>query len=82
MNKDKRKNKMSNSKIGVAVVGTGSRAYYVVKNLLNDSDGNVEIRRVFDPDMAVAKESVAHWGGQQKFVKIIRVLLIQMILIG
>jgi predicted dehydrogenase len=54
---------MSNGKIGVAVVGAGQRAYYVVKNLLNDSDGNVEVKRVFDPDMEVAKESVEHWGG-------------------
>lgn len=49
-------------KIGVAVIGTGTRAYYVVQNLLNDSDGNVEVRRIFDPDLKVAKESVEHWG--------------------
>jgi predicted dehydrogenase len=49
-------------KIGVAVIGTGTRAHYVVKNLLNDSNNNVEIRRVFDPDKKVAKESVEHWG--------------------
>jgi predicted dehydrogenase len=57
-----KENKMTDKKIGVAVIGTGSRAYYVVKNLLNDSHENVEIKRVFDPDKKVAEESVEYWG--------------------
>ena len=37
-------------KIKVAVIAAGSRARLVVKNLLRDSERNVVIASVFDPD--------------------------------
>src|SRR5574344_2045788 len=45
-------------KIRIAVSGAGSRARGVVKNLLRDSGGNVEIVSVFEPDQAVAREAL------------------------
>ncbi|MCK5844615.1 MAG: Gfo/Idh/MocA family oxidoreductase [Victivallales bacterium] len=50
-----------NKIINVAVVGAGSRGNGVTKNLLNDSEGNVKVLTVFDPDNAVAKKTVENW---------------------
>ena len=41
-----------NQKIGVAVVGTGNRGRGVVGRLLKDSDHNVRVAAVYDPDAA------------------------------
>lgn len=55
---------MSNKKkiINVAVVGAGGRGNGVTKNLLKDSEGNVKVLSVFDPDKDVAKKTVENWG--------------------
>jgi len=53
---------MKNKKIGIAVIGAGGRAHGVVKNLIKDSNGNVDIKRVFDPDKKVVAETVKSWG--------------------
>ena len=53
---------MSENKIiNVAVLGCGSRGRGVTNNLLRDSKGNVKVMAVFDPDKAVAKETIEHW---------------------
>ncbi len=53
---------MDNKKIvNVAILGTGNRASYVVKNLLNDSEKNVKILAVYEPDKKRAAEMIAHW---------------------
>jgi predicted dehydrogenase len=54
--------------IKVAVIGGGSRGRGVVGNLLKDSDGNVDIVALFDPDMEVAEKTVEVWG--EKKVKL------------
>lgn len=48
----------SDRKIGVAVIATGGRSRGVVNNLLRDSNGNVEIKAAFDPDMKLAEDSI------------------------
>lgn len=48
--------------IHVAVIGAGARGCGVTKNLLNDSNGKVKIRSVFDPDKDVAKKTIETWG--------------------
>ena len=50
-----------NKPIQVAVLGCGSRSSYVVKNLLRDSGGNVNIAAVYDPDPEVVKSALAAW---------------------
>lgn len=46
-----------NGKIRIAIAGAGNRARFVVRNLLEDAEGAVEIGAVYDPDCAVAEES-------------------------
>ena len=41
---------MEEKKVKVAVIATGNRSFWVVKNLLKDSNGNAEIAAVYDPD--------------------------------
>ena len=48
-------------KIGVAVLGTGSRGRGVVGNLLRDSQGGVEILAAYDPDKTVMAETIEVW---------------------
>ncbi|MBQ8755783.1 MAG: Gfo/Idh/MocA family oxidoreductase [Lentisphaeria bacterium] len=48
-------------KIKVAVLGTGGRSRCVMTNLLNDSDYNVEIVSVYDPDMELAARMTEEW---------------------
>jgi predicted dehydrogenase len=48
-------------KIGVAVMAGGGRARGVVQNLLRDSNNNVEVLSVFDPDKEVAKNALEYW---------------------
>lgn len=43
---------------GVAVLGAGNRARYVVKNLLNDSHGAVRVISAFDPDRALLEDTL------------------------
>ncbi len=50
------------AKVGVAILGAGGRGRGVVKNLLRDSKGDVEVVSVFDPDRKEAERSLAHWG--------------------
>jgi predicted dehydrogenase len=50
-----------NKIINVAVIGAGSRGRCVIRHLLHDSKGNVKILSVFDPDNAVAQESLDTW---------------------
>ena len=45
---------MGNKKISVAVIANGSRATCVVRHLLKDANGGVEIAAVYDPDKEVA----------------------------
>ncbi len=53
-------------KIKVAVIAAGSRARVVVKNLLRDSERNVVIASVFDPDQAVMEEAILqHWNSPE-----------------
>jgi len=47
--------------INVAVIGTGARGSAVTQNLLNDSQGNVKVLSVFDPDMEIARETIEKW---------------------
>ena len=44
--------------IKIAVVGCGNRSRDVIKHRLKDSEGNVKVVAVFDPDNAVARETV------------------------
>ncbi len=55
---------MTNKKVGIAVIGAGGRAHFVVNILLKDSNGNVDIKRVFDPDKEVAAKRVESWGSK------------------
>lgn len=48
-------------KIKVAVIAAGGRSKYVVSNLLRDSERNVEIVSVYDPDKEVAKDALEQW---------------------
>ena len=47
--------------IGVAVIGTGARARCVVGHLLEDSEGNVKIVSVYDPDAAEMDYACGVW---------------------
>ncbi len=47
--------------IGVTVLGAGGRARGVVKNLLRDSNRDVRVLSVFDPDRAEARKALAYW---------------------
>lgn len=49
------------SKIGVAVIACGSRGRYVVNNLLKDSNQNVEIRAVYDPNRETLLKTLDFW---------------------
>ncbi len=51
----------NNKTVKIAVIGAGARGCGVTKNLLRDSDNNVKIVSVFDPDKDVAKKSVQKW---------------------
>ena len=53
--------------IKVAVLCCGHRARSVVKNLLKDSNNNVKVVSVFDPDDAIAKETVGTWEIDEPF---------------
>jgi oxidoreductase domain protein len=52
---------MNGKQIGVAVIGNGQRAKYVVGNLLRDSDRKVKIVSVYDPDVEVSKACMNFW---------------------
>lgn len=52
---------MSKKKIGVAVIACGGRSFYVVDNLLKDSDQNVEVVSVYDPSVERMDEAVELW---------------------
>ena len=50
-------------RFGVAVLGAGKRARYVVKNLLRDSGGAVRVVSAFDPDWTLLDETLRKiWG--------------------
>ena len=50
-------------RFGVAVLGAGNRARYVVKNLLRDSGGAVRVGSAFDPDRTLLDETLRKiWG--------------------
>ena len=50
-------------RFGVAVLGAGNRARYVVKNLLRDSGGAVRVVSAFDPDRTLLDETLRKiWG--------------------
>lgn len=50
-------------RFGVAVLGAGNRARYVVKNLLRDSGGAVRVVSAFDPDWTLLDETLRKiWG--------------------
>ncbi len=50
-------------RFGVAVLGAGNRARYVVKNLLRDSGGAVRVVSTFDPDRTLLDETLRKiWG--------------------
>ena len=48
-------------KIQVAVLACGNRSKGVVNNLLRDSNYNVNIAAVYDPDPQVVEDTLAHW---------------------
>lgn len=48
-------------KIQVAVLACGNRSKSVVYNLLKDSNYNVNIAAVYDPDPQVEEDTLAHW---------------------
>ncbi len=48
-------------KIKVAVIAAGGRSTGVIKNLLRDSENNVEVAAVFDPDRAEMERAVKIW---------------------
>ena len=50
-----------NQKIGVAVVGTGNRGRGVVGRLLKDSNHNVRVAAVYDPDAAEMDFACEKW---------------------
>ncbi len=49
------------SKIKVAVLGCGNRSYYVVNNLLMDSNKEVEVVSAYDPDSSELERALEHW---------------------
>jgi predicted dehydrogenase len=49
------------STINVAVIGAGGRGKGVTRRLLDDSDGNVKVVAVFDPDKEVAAGALKRW---------------------
>lgn len=50
-------------RFGVAVLGAGNRARYVVKNLLRDSGGAARVVSAFDPDRTLLDETLRKiWG--------------------
>jgi predicted dehydrogenase len=49
------------TRIGVAVLGAGGRGTQVTGNLLRDSDRNVEVLSVFDPDVAQSRAARTAW---------------------
>lgn len=51
-----------NNIINIAIIGAGERGRGVTNNLLKDSDGNVKVVSLFDPDKDVAKTSVEKLG--------------------
>ena len=48
-------------KINVAVIAAGSRSRGVTNNLLRDSEGNVKVVAVFDPDKKQSQRAIEHW---------------------
>ena len=48
-------------KIQVAVLACGARSKHVVKNLLRDSGGNVNIAAVYDPDPNAVSHVLEYW---------------------
>ncbi len=48
--------------IKVAVIGGGNRSRGVVKNLLSDSEGNVKVVSLFEPDCNVIEMAKKDWG--------------------
>ena len=53
--------------IKVAVLGCGNRSRGVVGRLLKDSNRNVKVVSIFDPDTEVAKEAVKKWETETPF---------------
>ena len=51
-----------NGKIGIAVIGAGNRARCVVRHLLQDSENQVRIVSVYDPDPAEMDYACETWG--------------------
>ena len=49
------------SKIKIAVLGCGNRSYYVVNNLLMDSNKEVEVVSAYDPDSSELERALEHW---------------------
>jgi predicted dehydrogenase len=62
---DDGKMQIQDKKIRVAVIGTGARGKGVTNNLINDSDRNVIVQTVYDPDKKLARETCAYWGYPQ-----------------
>jgi predicted dehydrogenase len=48
-------------KINVAVIAAGNRGRGVTNNLLRDSEGNVKVVSVFDPDKKQCERAIEHW---------------------
>lgn len=47
--------------INVAVIGAGGRGRGVTGNLLRDSNRNVKVLSVFDPDKEIARQTIEDW---------------------
>lgn len=47
--------------INVAVIAAGGRACGVTNNLLRDSDGNVKVLSLFDPDKKQCRNALEYW---------------------
>ena len=61
---------MENSKkIGVAVIGCGGRARYVVKNLFRDSNRQIEVLSVYDPIDSIIDKAFEEWAIDGKNTK-------------
>jgi len=54
--------------ICVAVIGAGSRAKTVVRNLIEESGGGAGVASVYDPDEAAATEALRVWGAPEAIV--------------
>ena len=50
-----------NKIINVAVIGAGTRGRCLIRHLLYESNRNLRILSVYDPDKAVAQESLDTW---------------------